>query len=55
MELIGIGARVVIGKSLAEGKLEFRMRANKDNEMLAVNDTVKIVTEKIKSELEKLK
>jgi prolyl-tRNA synthetase len=50
-ELIGIPTRIVVGKSLAEGKIEFRLRSEKDNQMVAVDAAVDHALQAIRSKL----
>ena len=38
MELIGIGSRIVVGKSLAEGTVEFRLRTSTENTMVPITE-----------------
>lgn len=51
MELIGIGSRIVVGKSLAEGKVEFRLRTSAENQLIPVNEIVTQATTAIKKAL----
>ena len=48
-DLIGIPYRIVTGRSLKEGKVEFVNRANKHSEDIAIEEVVKIMLEKIKN------
>jgi prolyl-tRNA synthetase len=48
MELIGIYSRVVVGKSLAQGQVEFRLRAEKDNQLIDKNKIIDHVVSKLK-------
>lgn len=48
MELIGIGSRIVVGKTLAEGKVEFRLRSATENQMISVAEIVAYATAAIK-------
>ncbi|GBR75369.1 prolyl-tRNA synthetase [Candidatus Termititenax persephonae] len=47
MELMGIASRVVVGKALSEGKVEFRLRQAKDNEMFPLAEAGKKVLERL--------
>ncbi|MDR1113649.1 MAG: proline--tRNA ligase [Candidatus Margulisbacteria bacterium] len=49
MELIGISSRVVVGKALAEGKVEFRLRSATDNELLPLADAVQIILARLQA------
>ena len=49
MELIGITSRVVVGKALSEGKVEFRWRAAKDNELLPVAAAAETVLARLRA------
>ncbi|GBR72398.1 prolyl-tRNA synthetase [Candidatus Termititenax spirochaetophilus] len=48
MELIGITSRIVVGKALAEGKVEFRLRSAAGNELLPVAAAVRRVIQEFK-------
>lgn len=47
MELIGIYARIVVGKSLKENKVEFRLRSEKDNILVDKDKVVDLVKERV--------
>jgi prolyl-tRNA synthetase len=47
MELVGITSRIVVGKSLAEGKVEFRLRSAVENELVPVAEAVQTVIKKL--------
>ncbi|MDR2428207.1 MAG: proline--tRNA ligase [Candidatus Margulisbacteria bacterium] len=49
MELVGITSRVVVGKALSEGKVEFRWRAAKDNELLPVAAAAQTVLARLRA------
>ena len=53
-DLIGIPFRAIVSpKSLAQGKVEFKLRTSRDAELLPVEDAAKILAEKVRAELEK--
>jgi len=55
-DLIGIPFRAIVSpKSLAQGKVEFKLRTSRDAELLPVEDAAKILAEKVRAELEKYK
>ena len=55
-DLIGIPFRAIVSpKSLAQGKVEFKLRTSRDAELLPVEDAAKILAEKVRAELEKFK
>jgi prolyl-tRNA synthetase len=48
IELIGIPHRIVVGeRSLKEGQVEYRLRTDTDNQMIAVDDIVAFVVEQL--------
>ena len=49
MELIGITSRVVIGKALSEGKVEFRLRAAQDNELFPLDTAALKIIERLQA------
>jgi prolyl-tRNA synthetase len=53
-DLIGIPFRAIVSpKSLAQGKVEFKLRTSRDAELLPAEDAAKILAEKVRTELEK--
>ena len=55
-DLIGIPYRAVVSpKSLAEGKVEFRMRGSRDMEMLPVETAAEEIASRVKKALEEMK
>ena len=53
-DLIGIPFRAIVSpKSLAQGKVEFKLRTSRDAELLPVEDAAKILADKVRAELEK--
>ncbi len=53
-DLIGIPFRAIVSpKSLAQGKVEFKLRTSRDAELLPVEDAAKILAGKVRDELEK--
>ena len=53
-DLIGIPFRAIVSpKSLAQGKVEFKLRTSRDAELLPVEDAAKILAGKVRNELEK--
>ncbi|MDR2431970.1 MAG: proline--tRNA ligase [Candidatus Margulisbacteria bacterium] len=47
MELIGISSRLVLGKMLAAGQVEFRLRGASDNELLPAASAAAVVLKKL--------
>ena len=53
-DLIGIPFRLIISpKSLARGKVEFKLRTSRDAELLDVNEAVSLLTVRVREELAK--
>jgi len=53
-DLIGIPFRAIVSpKSLAQGKVEFKLRTSRDAELLPIEDAAKLLAEKVRAELEK--
>ena len=53
-DLIGIPFRAIVSpKSLAQGKVEFKLRTSRDAELLPVEDAAKILAQKVADELKK--
>jgi len=53
-DLIGIPFRAIVSpKSLAQGKVEFKLRTSRDAELLPVEDAAKILAQKVAEELKK--
>jgi len=53
-DLIGIPFRAIVSpKSLAQGKVEFKLRTSRDAELLPVEDAAKLLAEKVAEELKK--
>ncbi len=53
-DLIGIPFRAIVSpKSLAQGKVEFKLRTSRDAELLPIEDAAKLLAEKVRVELEK--
>ena len=48
MELIGIPKRITVGKLAAEGKVEFRLRTDTENQVLTVDEALAKVKELVK-------
>ncbi|MDR1452758.1 MAG: proline--tRNA ligase [Candidatus Margulisbacteria bacterium] len=49
MELIGVTSRVVVGKALSAGQVEFRLRASPDNELLPVTGAAAAVLARLRA------
>ena len=53
-DLIGIPFRAIVSpKSLAQGKVEFKLRTSRDAELLPIEDAAKLLAEKVTEELKK--
>ena len=53
-DLIGIPFRAIVSpKSLAQGKVEFKLRTSRDAELLPIEDAAKLLAEKVAEELKK--
>ena len=53
-DLIGIPFRAIVSpKSLAQGKVEFKLRTSRDAELLPIGDAAKILADKVAEELKK--
>ena len=53
-DLIGIPFRAIVSpKSLAQGKVEFKLRTSRDAELLPIEEAAKLLAEKVRVELEK--
>jgi prolyl-tRNA synthetase len=50
-DLIGIPLKVVVGKTLKEGKVEIKLRGQKNGDLVSIEDP-EILEEKIKEKLE---
>ena len=51
MELIGIPARIVVGKKLTDGLVEFKERATGNQEEIAIDEVVEKITKYVKDSL----
>ena len=51
MELIGIPARIVVGKKIADGLVEFKERATGNQEEIAIDAVVEKITKYVKDNL----
>ncbi len=55
-DLLGIPFRVVVSpKSIADGKVEFRLRSCRDTELIPVEDAAQILTQRVQDEMAKYK
>ena len=51
MELIGIPARIVVGKKITDGLVEFKERATGNQEEIAIDEVVDKITKYVKDNL----
>jgi prolyl-tRNA synthetase len=51
MELIGIPARIVVGKKIAENLVEFKERATGNQEEISIDEVVEKITKYVKDSL----
>jgi len=51
VDLMGIPFKVIAGRALAEGKVEFKERSNGQMELLALDSAAKVIQQKIEEKL----